>query len=322
MWHLVGDIGGTNMRLAALSDDGTVLVQSKTPTTTTQAFHDALSDLRATQGCAPQKAAVAGAGVVSNGAIVLTNSGVGTRLAEADMDRVLGMSGARVINDFEAAAWSLATVSAAETTPLQGQTDFAPAPRMIIGPGTGLGVGALVWARDTPCIVSGEGGHVRLSPGNAQEVEVFRALIDDWPQIQMGEGLSLEAEGMVSGTGLPYLYRAVARVLDTPAQAITSAEIFGAAKARTDASAVLAVSMFARHLGALAGDLGMTFGATGGVFIAGGVATSNPWIFDADFIEAFNAGGRHRPWREAMPLYLYTSGDFGLRGAQNALIWA
>lgn len=322
MWHLVGDIGGTNMRLAAVAADGTVLTQTKTPTTTTEAFHAALGNIRTAQGSAPAKAAVAGAGVVSNRAIVLTNSGVGTRLAEDDMDRVLGMTGARVINDFEAAAWSLATISAAETTALQGETDFAPAPRMIIGPGTGLGVGALVWAKDTPCIVSGEGGHVRLSPGNPQEVEVFRALIADWPEIQMGEGLSLEAEGMLSGTGLPFLYRAVTRVLGTRAKAGPSAEIFAAAKARSDDSAVLAVSMFSRHLGALAGDLGMTFGATGGVFIAGGVATSNPWIFGADFIEAFNAGGRHRPWREAMPLYLYTSGDFGLRGAQNALIWS
>ena len=322
MWHLVGDIGGTNMRLAALDPEGAVLAQSKTPTTTTEAFHAALRALAEGQDGPPAKAAVAGAGIVDRGAIVLTNSGVGARLAEADMDRVLGMSGARVINDFEAAAWSLATISADEATPLQGSTDFSPAPRMIIGPGTGLGVGALVWARDTPCIVSGEGGHVRLAPADAQEVEVFRALIADWPEIQMGEGLFVEAEGMLSGMALPRFYRAVARVLGVAATLDTAAAIFAAARDASDPAAVTTIGMFSRHLGALAGDLGMTFGATGGVFVAGGVAASNPWIFDEAFIEAFNAGGRHRPWREAMPLYLCTSGDFGLRGARNALIWS
>ena len=160
---------------------------------------------------------------------------------------------------------------------------------------------------------------MRLTPQSMQEAAYFEALIAAWPEVQMGQGLAVEAEAILSGTGMPKWYRAIAKVRGREASLETAAAIFNAAQAETDQSAVEAVAHFARYLGGMAGDLGLIFGARGGVFITGGVAQANPWLFTPDFRTAFNAGGRHSNWRRDMPLGLCQDPDFGLKGARNCL---
>ncbi|NIZ12766.1 ROK family protein [Phaeobacter sp. HF9A] len=317
MWNLIADVGGTNMRLAAVNAQGAILEQARYDSKGDMNLEQACADFAAHRGGAPERAVIAAAGVVRDGAVQLTNAH--QSFSERGIASALKIERAKVLNDFEAAAWSLATVAAGDVTTLQGQPVFPKESCLIIGPGTGLGVGALVWSNGDPCVVPGEGGHVALGPRAADEVPIFQALREEWPEVGMGPGLAVEAEAILSGTGLPYFYRAVAKSMDLTAPLCTGAEIFEAAKARLDTAAMRSVALFARYLAGVAGDLGLVFAAKGGVFVTGGVAAANPWIFDADFIAAFNAGGRHSSWRQELPLHLYHQPDFGLIGARNYL---
>lgn len=319
MWYLVGDIGGTNLRLAAMGSTGAVLRRSEHSTEGQTTLPDACAALCAEMGSPPDGMAVAVAGVVVDDQVRMTNAN--RTISRGDLARAckIAPSDVLLLNDFEAAAWSLATLDAAEVTFLQGGPAPQPGARVIIGPGTGLGVGSLVWQGTRPTAVPGEGGHLRLTPHSAEEVAYFEALIALWPEVQMGEALAVEAEAILSGTGMPHWYRAIANVRGEAARLDGAAAIFAAAKAKEDMSASCAVALMAQYLGGVAGDLGLILGARGGVFVTGGVAQQNAWMFDGAFLAAFNAGGRHSKWREALPLGLCNDPDFGLLGARNCL---
>ncbi|SCZ71202.1 glucokinase [Epibacterium ulvae] len=318
MWNLIGDVGGTNMRLAAVSSDGEILEQRSFPSKGDVPLEEVCRSFVSPRDGAPGHVVIAAAGVVKDGQVTLTNAR--QTASESGIAAACGTGHAKILNDFEAAAWSLATVGAEDVTVLQGTTQFQRAPRLIIGPGTGLGVGSLIYAHGQPAVVPGEGGHVAIAPRRADLVAVFDCLTRDWPEVAMGAPLAVEAEALLSGTGLPRFYRALAEVRGAAAVCVENAEIFAAAQTQSDAVAVEAVALFAEYLGAVAGDLGLVLGATGGVFVTGGLALKNPWMFDTGFLEAFNAGGRHQSWREAMPVYLYSNEDFGLIGARNYLM--
>ena len=317
-WHLIGDVGGTNMRLSAVALDGGTIATERHSTSGDHSVPEACAALVRRIGHAPLGIAIAAAGVIRReGAVRLTNSQAA--FSVADLAAGCATTNVRLLNDFEAAAWSLATVAAPDVITLQGATVFPRTPRLIFGPGTGLGVGALVFAQGMPIVVPGEGGHVRLAPDTEEQVPIFKALRALWPEIAIGPGLAVEAEALLSGTGLPVLYRAVAAAGGHSAPLGSAADILGAARAGTDPCAQETVALFRQALGGLAGDLGLAFGATGGVFLAGGVAVANPWLFDDAFLRAFNDGGRHSGWRRSLPVHLMKSDDFGLTGARNAL---
>ncbi len=318
MWNLIADVGGTNMRLAAVDLDGQILEQRSFPSKGDEPLDEVCRAFVAGQSGSPEHAVIAAAGVVKDGTVTLTNAR--QTASERGIAAACGSAQAKILNDFEAAAWSLDTVSAADVQQLQGPSQFQRAPRLIIGPGTGLGVGALVYSQGRPVVVPGEGGHVAISPRRAELVAVFEAVTAEWPEVAMGGAMSVEAEALLSGTGLPRFYRALAQVMDLPQVCADTAEIFAAARDMQDPVATRLIAMFAEYLGAVAGDLGLVVGARGGVFLTGGLALKNPWIFDAAFLEAFTAGGRHSSWRAEMPVYLYRNENFGLIGARNYLM--
>lgn len=319
MWYLVGDIGGTNLRLAAVDPAGAVVRRCTHRTDGLTTLPDACAALCSEMGGAPEGVAVAVAGVVVDGQVRMTNAA--RSISRDDLARACDVAPGKVLllNDFEAAAWSLAALDATKVSFLQGGPEPQPGARVIVGPGTGLGVGSLVWQGARPTAVPGEGGHLRLTPHSAEEVAYFEALIALWPEVQMGDALAVEAEAILSGTGIPYWYRAIATSRGEAAHLEGAAAIFAAAKVGEDTSACRAVALMARYLGGVAGDLGLVLGARGGVFITGGVAQQNPWMLDEAFLAAFNAGGRHSKWRAALPLGLCNDSDFGLMGARNCL---
>ncbi len=316
-WNLVGDIGGTNMRLAA-EEDGKIIRQQTLPTVGDVSIADALAEFCRSSGQSPINIAIAAAGIVDQGKVVLTNTG--TVITEAKIAAACGTPKSTILNDFEAAAWSLANVDGDDLTCLQGNKILLEKPRVIIGPGTGLGVGALVYRGTDPVVVQGEGGHVRLSPDTHEELAIFKALGELWPVVRMGEGQAVEAEAVLSGTGLPYFYKAIANVLGMHVEPKKSGDIFESAKAKSDSVAEKAVTYFTKYLGEIAGDMGVTFSAKGGVFLTGGVIASNKWIFDSPvFLNAFNSGGRHSAFRKTLPIFINNNSNFGLNGATNYL---
>lgn len=313
-WHLIADIGGTNARFAAFR--GNRLERSVTHDTgqgesllsMARAFSLSLAE-------PPDIAVVAAAGPVRNNAVKLTNARQSLR--GDDLRAAIGARQAHIINDFAAAAWALLDVDPDDLHPICGAIPPAPGTRLVIGPGTGLGVGSLACDRGKYHGIVGEGGHIGIGPRNRYEVDAFEALRAIWPEVFFGDSLTLEAEAILSGTGLPVFYRAVQRVEGIEATEMRPEDILNAAQAGTDPVAATVISIFKAHLAQVAGDLGLAFGAEGGIYFAGGIAIRNPWLFDADFVADVRAGGRFTPQRNALNLYLLQRPDLGLLGARN-----
>lgn len=311
---LAADIGGTNVRLGAYQGDR-LMARAQFSTKRDGALLDLISGFAAEMDLPPEVVVVAAAGPVADNRVELTNAK--QSLCGAELRAATGASEAQIINDFAAAAWASLSPAPEDLVTLQGASTPPEGTRLVIGPGTGLGVGALARVGNSYASVPGEGGHIGISPRSRAEVEVFEALKPIWPEIFYGDALAIEAEGMLSGTGLPYLYRAVQSVRGGGSDAPDAAEIMQRAKSATDPIAVEVISMFKSHLAQVAGDLCLAFGAEGGVFLVGGVAMKNAWLFDEDFLSAFRAGGRFTEERANRSLYLLNVENFGLLGAQT-----
>ena len=314
-WTLVADIGGTNTRLGIVTN-GVLTGLHKHPTSTLADLREALHSLRDEVGTDPRAVVAAGAGPVQNGTIRLTNANLD--LSEDELSHATGAHHTFVINDFTAAAWSVAEITGDHVATLQGEPSPPIGTRLVVGPGTGLGVGALLYSEGHFHTVSGEGGHMGLSPRHHDEIAVFDAARHIAPECFFDDSLVLEAEMFLSGTGLPILYQAVAMAGGQANTAARSAkDILQDALDGRDSCAVKAARMFTEHLGAIMGDLAVALVPTGGVFLVGGVAEKNRWLFGQDFLRAFNAGGRFEALRQGMNLYLSEQEEFGIVGANN-----
>ncbi len=314
-WNLVADIGGTNTRLGVVTE-GELTDLRKHPTGIVSDLQEALHELCDEIGTQPRAVVAAGAGPVKNGTIRLTNANLD--LSEGALAKATGAHHTYVINDFTAAAWSVAEITQNDVEVLQGEASPPLGTRLVVGPGTGLGVGALLYSEGHFHTVSGEGGHMGLSPRHLDEVEVFSAARQIVPECFFSDTLAIEAEMFLSGTGLPVLYQAIGMTEGQLNVAMRSAkDILQDAQDGSDACAVKAARMFTEHLGALMGDLAVALTPTGGVFLVGGVAEKNRWLFGQDFLRAFNAGGRFDDLRNAMNLYVSEQDEFGIVGANN-----
>ncbi len=314
-WNLVADIGGTNTRLGVISN-GKLTDLRKYPTGTLPELLAAFHGLRDEIGTDPRAVVAAGAGPVKDGTIRLTNANLD--LSEGDIGRATGAQHTFVINDFTAAAWSVAEITGNDVEVLQGTAAPPPGTRLVVGPGTGLGVGALLYSDGRYHTASGEGGHIGLSPRHLDEVEIFRAARHIAPDCFFDDTLVLEAEMFLSGTGLPILYQAAgmaAGQANTPQR--NARDILEDARTQTDPVAVKAAHMFTTHLGAVMGDLAVVLMPLGGVFLVGGVAEKNRWLFKDAFRNAFNAGGRFSDLRRSFNLYVSEQDEFGIVGANN-----
>jgi beta-galactosidase/glucokinase len=314
-WNLVADIGGTNTRLGVVTN-GELADLRKHPTGTLEDLLEAFHDLRDEIGTNPQAVVAAGAGPVRDGTIQLTNANLD--LSETELAKATGAERTFVINDFTAAAWSVAEVTRSDVAVLQGQATPPAGTRLVVGPGTGLGVGALLYSEGRYHTVSGEGGHVGLYPRHRDEVDIFEAARRIAPGCFFGDSLALEAEMFLSGTGLPILYQAVELAAgQARTQARSAKDILNDARNGTDLVAEKAAQIFTTHLGALMGDLAVTLMPEGGVFLVGGVAEKNRWLFSDNFKDAFNGGGRFSDLRRSLNLYVSEQAEFGIIGANN-----
>lgn len=313
-WLLAADIGGTNLRLRAYDGDKT-RASEEHATGGPGELADIFGDFADHVGSPPAMVVAAAAGPVSDNKVRLTNAA--KSLCGEDIKTATGATDAFVINDFAAAAWATDQAPAQDLLCLQGAA--APASEsihVVLGPGTGLGVGVLINRDGVHYAMPGEGGHVALAPHTPEEVPVFEAFRMLWPEVFYGDGLTCESEAMLSGTGLPLLYRAVLMSMGETGQNLDARGVLEAARQQNSPAAKRATAMFKSHLARLGGDLGLAAGAQS-VFLVGGVATKNPWLFDDSFVNAFNAGGRFTPMRRNMNLYLLRNPDFGLLGARN-----
>ena len=310
---LVGDIGGTNARLALITGDGQPLAHVLTlPTSGFADLGEALQAYLTQVGvAAPMQACIAIANPIDGDWLRMTNTAWAFSI-EATRQR-LGLQSLRMLNDWEAMALAAPTFTSAELLPLGAGEAVPDAPRGLLGAGTGLGVSSLVRGRSGEWVpIAGEGGHVTLSPGNAREAEVLRVLWQRWPHVS--------AERVISGMGLENLYTALAECAGRPLPPLSAAEITQRALAGQDALCLEAVETMCVLLGRVAGNLALTLGARGGIYLGGGVLGHlRAYLPRSGFRAAFEDKGRFADFLARIPTWLIEAEQPALRGAAMGL---
>jgi glucokinase len=178
---------------------------------------------------------------------------------------------------------------------------------VVVGPGTGLGTGALIHSREIWVPVPGEGGHADFGPVSERDFAV-------WPHLEKVHD-RITAEALLSGAGMVRLYRAIASTDGRAAPLETAADVSGAGLAGDDPVAKETLELFATYLGRFAGDLAMIFMAYGGVYLGGGIAKKiAPALKTGAFRQAFVDKAPHDKLLDGMMTAILVKEDAALAG--------
>lgn len=309
---LVGDVGGTHARFALVDTQGHV----RHPQTYMARDHASLEAvitayLKTTNaGRNPPRAVVAVAGPVVEGEIAFTN--LDWRVSEMELLAQFEFETVRLINDFTAQALACPRLDAGDLRLIGPSLPRAhDCPALIVGAGTGFGVAALAQSERGDIAIATEGGHAAFAPGDETEVEL-------WRRANARHG-RVSIERMLSGQGLFDIYRDLAEMAGASATLADPAEVMSAGLAG-DTAAGAALDRFAAILGSTAGDLALSFGARGGVFIAGGIAPRMAErLATGPFRQRFEAKGRMGDYVRAIPTQLVLHPYPAIFGAARAL---
>lgn len=313
---LVADIGGTNVRFG----------WAQAPTTTIRDIHQFpcrnFSDLGTaiahyTVCCGVEHFNAAALGVataITGDRVEMTNHH--WTFSQAQIREQFAFDRLLVMNDFTALALSLPTLQNEDFVNLgEGRIAITNEPIALLGAGTGLGMSGLLPCGEGRWLpIAGEGGHATLAPNSALEFDVVQFL--------RGEFGHVSAERVLSGPGLVNLYRAVCFLLSNPVLNLTPAEVISKAKNAQDIACVTAIELFCSFLGGTAGNLALSLGSRGGVYIGGGIAPRLlRQLQKPSFRESFENKGRFGDYLRDIPIRLITAQQSpALRGAAQALL--
>lgn len=315
--RLLGDVGGTHARFGWQAAPGRSpeFIEVLRGDAHAGLAEAAMAYLAMRQLPAPAAACMGIANPITGDDVHMTNRAwsFSTRaLAER-----LGLRRLKLINDFTALALALPQLHAHELRQVGGrvQVGAAPLPMAVIGPGTGLGVGGLLpGARGGWVPISGEGGHVTLAAHNELQWRLLTRLARRHGHVS--------AERVLSGPGLGELHQALQEeqglTVDSPWPA---PRIVAQALEEGDANCLRTLELFAGFLGSVAGDLALTLGARGGLYLGGGIVPRlGDWFVNSGFRAAFEAKGRFAPYLQDIAVWVIASeGSPALRGAALAL---
>ncbi len=326
----MADIGGTNARFGWVAGPGAPVSHVRKlpvaghagPVQAVQAYLAERAGQPDADRRAPRHAAFAVATAVAGDRVAFTNSHWDFSRREAQA--ALGLDSLLMLNDFESLALALPRLDAAQ---LRGHAERLPGAGgmlAVVGPGTGLGVAAVVQTGHGWLALPGEGGHATLAPADDLESALLA-------RVRQRHG-HVSAERLLSGIGLPVLHRALGEVLgEAPGlasglapgsalPALGAAEIIERALAGHDALCGQTIDLFCALLGGFAGNVALTLGARGGVYIGGGIV---PRFADRFFASAFRprfeAKGRFHGYLAAIPTALITDTLAALSGAALAI---
>ena len=219
------------------------------------------------------------------------------RFSIENLRREFGFRQLHVINDFAANALAVPQLEADDRIQVGRGLPVAQAPIGVIGPGTGLGISALVPWRGGFAPIQSEGGHATMAPADERESSVLDLLRRRYDHVS--------AERLLSGPGLVNLYNALCELSGTPAAQLAPAQITDARVGKQDERAAEATAMFFAMLGTVAGNLALTLGARGGIYIAGGIVPKlGGALMQSRFRDRFEAKGRLRDYVVAIPTYV------------------
>ncbi|MCB9960158.1 MAG: glucokinase [Rhodospirillaceae bacterium] len=295
---LVGDLGATNARFALMGAGGA----SDTAVLSCADYPDLASAMRAYQARVPdaaavRRAALAIASPIIGDQVAMTNHAWSFSIS--GLRAALGLDRLEVVNDFAAVALAVSHLTDADRRQVGGGT-ARPGARGVLGPGSGLGMASVVPdAAGLPVVVPGEGGHATVPAGDDREAAVISHLRAIYGHVS--------CERVVSGMGLVNLYEGLGAVDGEPDVPTLSPPEVSALAAGGDPRAAEAVRLFIGLLGSVAGNLALTVGAVGGIYIAGGICVRLGPLFDDDlFRQRFQAKGRFHDYLAAIPTYLVT----------------
>lgn len=229
-----------------------------------------------------------------------------------ELREALELDSLYMMNDFTAVALSIPLLEEKDLFRLTEAPAREHAPIGVLGAGTGLGCSGLVWDGQRYIPISGEGGHVTLAGTNARERQVI-----EWLH---GRFEHVSAERVLSGPGLVNLYDALSALEGKPTGELSPAAVLQAGIDASDPLCQETLEMFCSLLGSVAGNLALTLGAAGGIYIGGGIAPRMaPFLFSSEFRSSFCAKGRYRAYLEAVPVSIIMHPHPGLLGAYAAL---
>lgn len=290
---LLADIGATNARFALLVDTDIAMSE-------TYAVADYASPIEAARtflagpavGHTPNRALIAAAGPVEHGRIALTNAAW-----IVDSDRIrkgLNMADVQVLNDFEALGWSLPALRPDDLATVGTARAAGLGTMAVMGPGSGFGLAAMAFGAAGEAVLVTEGGHATLSSENRREDAIILALRQQLHHVSV--------ERVLSGSGLMQLYHAIARVDGTTVPERDNSEIVSHALAGDCEVSRETLELFCAFLGSAAGNVALTLGARGGIFIAGGIVPRFiEFLRQSAFRERFEAKGRMSTYLSHIP---------------------
>jgi glucokinase len=293
---MIGDIGATNARFALAGPEGIhdeIVLKCADYPGIAEAMEAYIARLK---GPRPERASVAIAGPITGDRFEMTNHLWSFSIEETRAR--LGFKSFTLMNDFKAIALGVPHLPAHSVRQAGFGQPVPQAPIGIIGPGTGLGVASLIWDGQRYQPVPGEGGHVTMAARTQREFDLFRTLRYKYRHVS--------AERVCSGKGLGNVYNAI-RILDgrddLPER--TPEEISRAAMDKSCEVCVEALDKMLAFLGVVAGNLALTLGATGGIYIAGGIVSHlGDHFFASRFREEFIAKGRFADYLAPIPTFV------------------
>lgn len=312
--RLLADVGGTNARFAWQAGPGAAI---ESVLNLPCAEHGSLTEavhryLRQTGHAMPPACAIAIATPVVGDRVAMTNHhwvfSIRELKSQLKLQRLL------VVNDFTALALALPRLAEADRWQLGGGEAQPGTPIGLIGPGTGLGVsGLLPDGRGGWLPIQGEGGHVTLGSTTQRESAVL-GLLHEWHG-------HVSAERAVCGQGLVDIHSALLQLDGEPGLQWPAATITEAALAGRDTRCTEALCLFCAFLGIAAGNLALTLGARGGVYVGGGIVPRlGRWFAGSAFRARFEAKGRFASYLQAVPVYVIdTPRSPAFLGAAEAL---
>jgi glucokinase len=285
------------------------VAQHATPAKAARTYLDEIASVMGKDFLPPRKAAFAVATAVTDDQVAFTNSH--WSFSRAKVQEELELSSFLVLNDFEALALSLPRLNA---TQLRAHKDLPTAcgTLAVIGPGTGLGVAGVTQTKLGWIALPCEGGHATLAATNSFESAILDQVRQTYPHVS--------AERLLSGIGMPVLHAAIATLRGAPSAILTAELIVERGLDRSDAVCSETLDTFCAMLGNFAGNVALTLGARGGIYIGGGIVPRlGERFFSSRFRESFEAKGRFDSYLKQIPTALITDTLAALTGAAFAI---
>lgn len=321
---LVADIGGTNARfaIARLSPHGglnndhvnservNIECVEKFSAADFENIYDAAEAYLANTKLKPGAACFAVAAPIDGSEVSFTNSP--WTLKTEIVKKKLGIEQFFLVNDFYALAKGVSKIGADRFTIVKPGAGDPRAPKIVIGPGTGLGQALILPAKMASEIISTEGGHVAFGPRSEEEISIMKFIARDHTRVSV--------ERLLSGDGLVNIYGALCAAAGKEKILSRAEEVSAAALSREEPLAVRAVDVFCAILGDVVGDAVLATGARGGVILGGGIVPVIKDIFlESEFLDRFSDKGRMRSYFDGIPVRLIADGNPALVGAATVI---